>query len=210
MSGDQEIDALLSNLGYSLPASKAKARATLEEAQLTRQGKTRMSNEKMPRVEALLREKFFLHCARPECIGYAKGSGREPLAAEPSTRCERCGGSSNKRAETELVEEFRRRGLSKLCIVGGSPSVREELESALGSQIELRMVDGTERRTSDRAKADLEWADMLLLWGASELHHKVSTLYSNAGPPLKRKVVHVAKRGIAALLAEAVEHVRRM
>lgn len=210
MSADQEIDSLLVSLGYSLPASKARARALLEQAQLTRAGKTRISMEKVPRVQALLREKIFLNCGRPECVGFAKSTGRELLTAEPSTKCERCGGSSNKRAETELVEEFRRKGLRKLCIVGGSPSVREELEATLGSAIELRMVDGTERRTSERAKADLEWADVLMLWGASELHHKVSMLYSNAPPPLKKKVVHVAKRGIAALLSETVEHVRRM
>ena len=210
MSADQEIDALLSSLGYSLPEVRATARAALEEAQLTRPGKTRISNEKVEKLSVALRERFFLHCGRPECVSCAKGSGRALLEAEPKTRCERCGGSSNKRAEAELVEEFKRRGLSKLCVVGGSPSVREELEEAIGSAISLRMVDGTERRTSDRAKADLEWADVVLLWGASELHHKVSMLYSNANPALKRKVVHVAKRGVAALLSEAVEHVRRM
>lgn len=210
MSADQEIDSLLSSLGFALPASKAKARAALQTAGLTREGKSRISNEKVPKISALLKEKFFLHCGRTECVSFAKSSGRELVDAEPKTSCERCGGSSNKRAEAELVEEFARRGLKRLVIVGGSPSVREELEAALAGVIELRTVDGTERRTSDRAKSDLEWADVVLLWGATELHHKVSMLYSNAPPPLKKKVVHVAKRGIAALLAEAVEHVRRM
>jgi hypothetical protein len=45
-----------------------------------------------------------------------------------------------------------------------------------------------------------------LVWGASELHHKVSWLYTQVPPPLRQKVVHVAKRGIAALLAAAVRH----
>ena len=94
-------------------------------------------------------------------------------------------------------------------IVGGSPAVREEL-AALEPALELRLVDGTERRTAEKAKADLTWADLILLWGASELHHKVSMLYSNAAPPLKKKVVHVAKRGIAALLSEAVTHLRKL
>lgn len=209
MSADREIDALLSELGYSLPDAKAKARTALEESQLTRAGKTRISEEKVPKVEALLGEKYFLHCGRPECVGFAKASGRELVLAQPNTRCGRCGGSSNKRAEQELVEAFQKKGLRKLVIVGGSPSVREELEAALSGKLELRMVDGTERRTADRAKSDLEWADVVLVWGASELHHKVSMLYTSVPPPLKKKVIHVAKRGIAALLSEAVEHVKR-
>lgn len=208
MSADREIDAALNELGYGLSDVRQRARSVLEEAGLTRAGKTRISEEKLPKIEALLHERFFLQCGRPECLGYAKSSGREPLLAEPKTRCERCGGSANKRAETELVEAFRNKGLRKLVIVGGSPAVREELEAAFADQLELRMVDGTERRTSDRAKSDLEWGDVVLVWGASELHHKVSMLYTNAPPPLKKKVIHVAKRGIAALLAEAVAHVR--
>jgi len=68
------------------------------------------------------------------------------------------------------------------------------------------MVDGTERRTGDRARADVEWADLVLVWGASELHHKVSWLYTQVPQPLRHKVVHASRRGIAALLAEAVRH----
>ena len=58
MSADQEIDALLSSLGYSLPPVRAKARAALEAANLTRPGKARISNDKVERVTALLRERF--------------------------------------------------------------------------------------------------------------------------------------------------------
>jgi hypothetical protein len=87
--------------------------------------------------------------------------------------------------------------------------VREELEGKLGAEMELRLIDGTERRTGDKARGDLEWADLVLVWGGSELHHKVSTLYTSVPPALRRKVVHVARRGVAALLAGAVEHLGR-
>ena len=104
MSGDVAIDAWLVEQGYGLPASKAKAHAAIEEAGLTRAGKLRISAEKLPRVLEALRARFCLHCTTAECIGFAKGSGREPLQCDPKSACERCGGSNNRRAEADLIE----------------------------------------------------------------------------------------------------------
>ncbi len=209
MSSDQAINAWLAEAGYGLAESRAKARAALEEAKLTRPGKLRISNDKLPKAAAALASRFFLWCGAPACEADARASGREVVRCEPRSRCERCGGSDNRRAEVALIEACRQQGLSKLVVVGGSPAVREELQATLGDALELRMIDGTERRTSDRARSDLEWADVVLVWGASELHHKVSWLYTQAPPPLRKKVVHVAKRGVAALLSAAVDHLTR-
>lgn len=210
MSSDVAIDTWLAENGYGLPSTKLKAHATLEEAGLTRAGKLRISAEKLPRALDALRMKLCLHCATPECLGFAKGSGRVPMPCDPRSACERCGGSNNRRAEADLIEACARAGVKRLVIVGGSPAVREELEGALGDALQLRMIDGTERRTIDNAKADMQWGDLILLWGASELHHKVSMQYTNlTQPDFKRKLVRVQQRGVAALLQAAVEHLKR-
>lgn len=209
MSGDQAIDAWLAACGYGTPVARAAARQLLEASGLTRPGKQRMADEKLPRAAQALAAKFALHCASPECIAWAQASGRTPLSCEPRSACERCGGSENRRAEAELKEAFRQAGVTKLLVVGGSPSVREDLEEHLGEEIELRLIDGTERRTLDRARADLEWADVALVWGASELHHKVSNQYTQAPAPLNRKVVNSRQRGIKMALREVVEHLHR-
>ena len=209
MSQDREIGAFLAELGFGLPQALGAARAALEEAGLTRPGKQRMSDEKLPRAAQLLKGRFFLHCDSRECAAFAAASGRQPMLASLKGACERCGGSDNSRAETEFLEACRRKGARRVVVVGGSPAVREELEAALGGALELRLIDGTERRTGDKAKADLEWADLVLVWGGSELHHKVSMLYTSAQPPLRKKVVHSAKRGVAALLGAGVEHLAR-
>jgi hypothetical protein len=207
VSADVAIEEWLRGLGFALPGSLARARAVLEEAGFTRAGKTRISNEKLDGAEAALKARLFLHCTQAACTQRAKFSGREAVPCEPSTTCEVCGGSANKRAEDDLVAAFARAGASKLVVVGGSPAVREELERGIGQRLELRMIDGTERRTVDRAKADLEWADLVLLWGGTELHHKVSMQYTNVtDPKLRRKMVHIPKRGVAALLQGAIEH----
>jgi hypothetical protein len=208
MSADRDIDGWFTEVGLVLPEPRAKLRAMLEAERLTRPGKKRISDEKLPSLLALLEERFFRYCGAPDCLKVAQASGKEVLLADKRA-CQRCGGSDNRRAGAELIEAFQRKGLRKLLVVGGSPSVREDLEAQVGHAIELRMVDGTERRTGDRARSDLQWADLALVWGASELHHKVSLLYTQAPQPLRQKVVHVAKRGVAALLAGAVEHLRK-
>jgi len=209
VSQDREIGGWLEALGFGLPAAQARARAELDAAGLTRPGKQRMSDEKLPRAQEGLRGKLILHCDARECAAFAAASGREPVLASQKSACERCGGSDNSRAATEFLEACGRASLRRVVVVGGSPAVREELTARLGSTLELRLIDGTERRTTDKAKADLEWADLVLVWGGSELHHKVSMLYTSALPPLRKKVVHAAKRGVAGLLAAGVEHLRR-
>lgn len=209
MSADRGIDEWLAERGLSLPDSRTRARAVLEEARLINPKKARMSEQKLERAEAVLAERFFRVCGAPACMSVASASGREPLLVEPKTHCERCGGSDNRRAGVDFLEACRRKGVRRVVVVGGSPAVREELEAQLGTQVELRMVDGTERRTAERARHDLDWGDLVLVWGATELHHKVSEHYTSAPPPTNRKVVHVARRGVAALLAEAVTHLKR-
>lgn len=206
MSADHDIDHWLRAEGYGSADARKTARSALEEAGLTRAGKQRFSAEKVDRVRTALHDRFALHCASSECEAEAKQSGRTPVLCDPKSACERCGGSANKAAEAALIAACQRHSVSKIVVVGGSPAVREELDKKLASALQLRLIDGTERRTSDRAHADLEWADLVLVWGASELHHKVSWLYTQSAPHLRKKVVLVARRGVAALLHEAITH----
>jgi hypothetical protein len=60
-----------------------------------------------------------------------------------------------------------------------------------------------------RALADLDWADLVFIWGASELDHRVSNLYTHGAGAQRRKVVQMARRGIAALLNAGADHVER-
>ena len=209
MSHDVDIDSFLSGEGFDLADVRSRAREALETAGLTRAGKARMSAEKEERARAVLDERFFRHCATPACVAAASRSGRVPVRTSNRARCNSCGGSDNRRAEEALLAACHRAGVRRLAIVGGSPSVREELRDALSDRLELRLVDGTERRTLAQARLDLDWANLVLLWGGSELDHRVSSLYTGAPPPLRRKLVHTSKRGIAALLESAVVRLSR-
>ncbi|WP_338867381.1 hypothetical protein [Myxococcus stipitatus] len=209
MSSDRDIDGWLSDRGITLTEARQRARAVLEDAGLTRPGKLRMSEPKLLKAAEVLDGRFFPVCADGACLKVAQASGREPLRVEPRSHCARCGGSANHRAEVAFVESCRRHDVRRVVVVGGSPAVREELEAKLARHIDLRMVDGTERRTADRARSDLDWADLVLVWGATELHHKVSGHYTHGGPAYSHKVVHVVRRGVAALLEEGMTHLER-
>ena len=209
MSQDVDIESWLAAEGFDLPEARDRAREVLEAAGLTRPGKTRMSAEKEERARALLDDQLYRHCSTPACVDAATRSGRAPVLVGQRTACASCGGSDNRRAQEALVTAALRAGVRRLVIVGGSPSVREELRDALSGRLELRLVDGTERRTLAQARLDLEWADLVLLWGGSELDHRVSTLYTGAPPALRRKLVHTSKRGIAALLEAALVRLSR-
>jgi hypothetical protein len=209
MSADRDIDGWLAERGITVLAARNRARALLEEAGLTRPGKTRLSEPKLPRAEQILSERVYRVCTASECQQMARASGREPLPVDPRSHCEHCGGSNNRRAEAAFLETCHQRTVRRVVVVGGSPAVREELEDKLGHRLELRMVDGTERRTGNQAQGDLEWADLVLVWGATELHHKVSSHYTQPGTPHRHKVVHVVRRGVAALLEAGITHLMK-
>ncbi|MFL5355221.1 hypothetical protein [Archangium sp.] len=209
MSADKDIDGWFAERGITLQDSRVRARAVLEEVGLTSARKVRISETKLPKAEQLLAERFYRVCTASECQQVARSSGKEPLPVEPRSHCEHCGGSNNRRAEVAFLEACQRHGVRRVVVVGGSPAVREELEEKLGGLIELRMVDGTERRTAGKAQGDLEWGDLVLVWGATELHHKVSSHYTQPGTPYRHKVVHVARRGVASLLDAGITHLER-
>lgn len=202
MSQDLEIDALLAELGFRGPAARALARAALEAAGLTRPGKRNLAAAKRQRVEDLLGERFTLACPREHCRSAAAASGREVVVVEgpAASACEFCGGSTNRSAWERALSAMARRGWRRLVVVGGSPALHTELRALVDGRIELRLIDGTARRTAQDAAHDLAWADRIVVWGATLLDHKVSQLYTDRRSP---KVVTVARRGLTAL-AEAI------
>lgn len=212
MSADRDLAGLLAELGFTGVAAQERARAALAEARLINPKKARVSDEKRPRIEALLAQRFARACADRSCqsaLANARPS-QSLIVVEEARGCEHCRGSANQRAMLRLASQCRRRGIARLLIVGGSPSVREELIALKPPDLELRLVDGTERRTLDKARADLEWAQIAFVWGASELDHRVSLLYTDPASGHRRKVVQIARRGIAALLDAGADHLERL
>jgi hypothetical protein len=199
---DVAIDDLLASLGLT-GGNAARARALLEAERITNPRKRRLSLAKVERATAAIDARLARLCA--SCASRFAPDGRE-LVVVPGPACPRCGGSRNEGALVDVAEACAAAGIARLVVVGGSPDVRRELK-ALRQHVELRLVDGTERRTRAEAQRDLAWADLVVVCGSSELAHRVSTLYTGDRGPTP--VVTAARRGVEAIGAAVVEHARR-
>jgi hypothetical protein len=199
---DVPIPELLASLGLDA-AGAERARGVLEEARITNPRKQRLSAGKLEAARAAIDARYARFCA--SCAGRTDAGGREVVVVAPAA-CARCGGSRNDRALTEMVEACEAAGLRRIVVVGGSPDVRRELGAVAGGP-ELRLVEGTGRRTKAEALRDLGWGDLVVICGSSELAHRVSNLYK--GDSGATPVVTAARRSVEAIAGAVVEHARR-
>jgi hypothetical protein len=200
MTGDLLKSALFHQLGFGGDGTRYEA--ALEEAGLSKPTRSRISERKREDVRHLLQARFFRVCHRGDCHQAARREAREAVPASEPRHCEVCGGSGNRRAVDEMVRACRTRRWTRLVVVGGSPKARQELRGLVGDRLELRLVDGTARRTRDQARGDEDWADRIVVWGGTQLDHKVSTLY-------RRKVTTATRRGVGELAVAIAESAAR-
>jgi phosphohistidine phosphatase SixA len=200
---DEDKSELFRRLGYG--GDPARYDRALEEAGLSRAGKQRISTEKVGQVEEVLASRFVRACQRAECQNHLRprAAGRILVPAARQADCEACGGSVNAFAVEEMVKACGRVGWTRLCIVGGSPNTAAQLRELTAGQLEVRIIDGTLSRARRDAEADLDWAHRVVIWGSTELAHKVSALYK--GP----NVITVARRGVAELARGVTESAAR-
>lgn len=203
---DVLIDELLADLGYRGGSARRDARAALEGAGLTNARKQRMAASKLTAVRTILDQRFVLVCARATCREAVEASAKTLVQVERTTDCSVCGGSENKAAVDRAVAALTVNRVRRVVVVGGAPGTHRELAGLVGDRLELRIVDGTERRTGREAKADLAWADLVVIWGGTELDHMVSKLYTEARA---RRVVTCPRRGVAALASTLIDSLRR-
>ena len=196
MADDLPIHELLVGLGF-VGTAEERARAVLEEAGLTRPGKTRIAASKEARVLDLLGSRLARLCGHTGCAAGARG--REAVRV-PKTACEMCGGSSTRRASGLAGEALRREGVRRVLVLGGSPATQRALTDALENEgLTVRCVDGTAgARPAATVAADLAWAQVLVVWASTPLAHKVSQPYTSQAPRDLR-VITVPRRGVEAV-----------
>lgn len=200
----EEIDkaALFRELGY---AHHDECEAILAAAGLTNARKSRIRVSKRDEAQRLLEARLFKVCNRGDCRDAARtrAGSRTIISAAAQQHCEVCAGSINQSAVDDLVDAARRAGVTRLCVVGGSPPTREDLRRAINDRLEFRGIDGTASHTRAQAQDNTRWADLVVIWGSTELDHRVSTQYRGAN------VVTAPKRGVADLAKVALEWLLR-
>lgn len=200
---DVPITNFLASLGL-VGENATLARLLLEGAGLTNPRKQRISVAKLEDATRAVDREIARLCWR--CADDAGDDPRRVVEVR-SEACARCAGSANARALDDLVAAAERAGVRRIVVVGGSPDVRREL-NGLGDRLELRLVDGTKRRMQSHARRDVEWADVVVIAGASELAHGVSALYTR-DPAARGKIVTSSRRGVEAIATAVVRHLER-
>lgn len=197
---DIDIRVLLKSLGYDGEAFEL-ARRALEEAGLTRPGKSRIATTKVLTVKKALLDQFIRVCSRPRCRAMTTSSqaanNHRRLVAVEHRHCEVCGGSDNRRAVHAMAQAMRRTGKMHLLVVGGTPEIRKGLQALLEPPCEVKFVLGDGRASAKDAAQKGAWAHLVVIWASTPIPHKVTALYKDYGP------IMVARRSITAL-AEAV------
>ncbi len=178
------------------------ARTILEAAGLTRPGKRRISETKLDRARDVLRTQLIRVCHRKACRDV--DAQREPVLV-PTTSCELCGGSLNRRAGDLARQAMLAAGYRRLLVVGGTPTTQAALTESLGSPLlGIRCIDGTQgTRSAYTVEADLDWADVLVIWATTPLPHKISRPYTSRAPG-RLPWITVARRGVGAVCDELV------
>lgn len=171
---------LFESLGYADHFDLLNRR--LVHAGLTTAVKQRISAGKRESVVALLDKAFIRVCNRVDCQTHARAtsSGRQIVAATNTRACQICDGSPIALSRADMEDACARAEWRRLCIVGGSPNSRSQIAETIKSPLEVRLVDETIDRTLNIAKRDILWADHVVLWGGTQLDHKVSRLYARA------------------------------
>jgi len=204
MTADRPIPAVLAEFGFVAPAERAAALAVLVRRGLTRPGKSAISTTKLLEVQGLLETTFALSCGA--CMSTVRKARPDAqLLVVADERCENCEGSDHRAAALRFITACQRGQVDRVVIVGGNPTSREALKRLLGA-LRVELVDGTGTMTAQRARKMREGADLVLIWGKTQLAHRVSTLFTSARDP---KVVTAAKRGIGGLLDEGTKHLAR-
>jgi hypothetical protein len=211
-SGEVNISGFLREAGFDTPAAALRARAALEAAGLTRAGKQAFVASKLSAAQKTLDGALVRVCGNA-CLALDREfTPRGAVAREAVTvtkqSCQICFGSNNARAGLDVALTLARKGVRRVVLVGGSPGVWDGLQRAFaGADIELRTVNGTRSHTEKQAEANKLWAQLIVIWGSTELRHAVSEHYKTDVPERVR-VITVSRRGVEALCMAIVESYR--
>jgi hypothetical protein len=202
---DQLILTVLIDAGFQTEAEQLAARGALEAAGLTHSGKVAMHESKLERAAEVLADRLVFACpsCRAQLLEARSDATVLPVADD---RCDGCGGSAHRVSAQRFLAACRSHRVRRVAVVGGTPVTRQSLTPLLPG-IELESVDGTGNMNAQRARSIIERNDLVLVWGKTQLDHRVSNHFTAADD--KWKVIVAAKRGIAGLLDAGTMHLER-
>ena len=204
---DISILRMFRDLGISAPASQKAAQDALADAGIisSRPNRVNIAASKVERARQVLQAAFFWRCGGNNCAAKAEAVGRQTLLVERA-HCMICGGSNDRRALEDMASAAAASNVSKVLVVGGTDAKRREIREKSPRGVEWRFVDGKKSKDDRYFRHNRRWAEVIVIWGSTELDHKVSEHFVRKGDA---RIVTVSRRGIGALAEEVVRHLAR-
>ena len=202
---DVPIAEMLRGFGVVDAAARETARAALiDGGVIANARKVNILAAKAERARALLAESFRWHCNDGDCRSAAAKDGAPPLLVAKAA-CSFCGGSKDRAALAEMARAMIKAKKHRLLVVGGTDAKEREIKEKSPAGIEWRFIEGKTGRHSRYYQPHRAWADLVVIWGSTELNHKVSAHFDGKGDDA---VITVRRRGITALADEVARHLR--
>ena len=200
---DIAIAEMLHEFGIADPGSRETARAALIGGGLIANAKkVNILAAKSLQASTLLAESFQRHCNDGDCRSAAANGGTPPLLVDKEV-CSFCGGSKDRTAVAEMARAMIEAKKRRILVVGGTSAKEREIEEKSPPGIEWRVIEGKTGRPDRYYRNHREWADLVVIWGSTELSHKVSAHFDGKGDD---GVITVRRRGITALADEVTRH----
>ena len=191
------ISDLLETIGFSDTGIQSPARKIIETAGYTNPRKINIATDKARLIEAYVENNFRLVCSTA-CAAALDQKQMRPQLRVKAQKCEFCNGSKQNKLLAKMANDLSNNNLLEILVVGGSTQSANTLNRALKHcKINIKIVEGTKRTNLKTAKILCRSADVVVIWGATQLDHTVSQVFSAAADPAKK--VPVARPGLNAL-----------
>ena len=106
-------------------------------------------------------------------------------------------------AAGRFVAACERAHVQRVLVIGGPPDARNTLLTLL-LKLDIRAIDGNGALTDDRADRLADWADVVILWGAGDLHASVTDRFGSGYR--RATVIAVDEPEIGAMLDASTAH----
>ncbi|MBU0755455.1 MAG: hypothetical protein KJ645_09980 [Planctomycetes bacterium] len=204
------LQKILRDYGLSGKTALKKVRKELPEDIARLFNHQSLTEEQAAVLNQALAEKISLCCDHPTCrYLLTERHGKDNLISTSNQiHCRLCKGSTSRRSMEELAGHCVKAGVKHILVLGGAPASHKELNQLTPSSLEFRLIAGDIARDKQRAFADLNWCDLVVLWAGTILDHSVSNQYLKGGKTGSLPVVVAKRRSVEALCAAVITTVK--
>ncbi len=207
------LSTILDHLGFDPARQGEVLAAALSHPPVARRLLPLLGVDAPEDAKRLLGERVRRVCVAAECQAMAEADRAARVPAQPAGTCAYCAGSDNGRAYEAMSRACAAARVGRIVVVGGGDDSLAELRRRARdrSTPEVVLVEGKRRPDSARARAKVQGADLVVLWGSTIVSHAETDVWKAAAEAAGTPVITVGsgQKGVASLARGITEWVGR-